>query len=145
MKTKIKDVLKEKGSKVISISPYSTVYDAISLMAANKIGAVMVMNKEKIEGIFTERDYLIKVILQGYSSKNTLVKNTMTVQLARVEPENTVEEGMSIMTEKRCRHLPVLENNKLVGMVSIGDLVKQVIKDQKTTISQLEDYIKINY
>jgi signal-transduction protein with cAMP-binding, CBS, and nucleotidyltransferase domain len=103
------------------------------------------MDEEKILGIFTERDYMNKIILQGFSSKETRIKNTMTVRVVCIRADNTVEEGLAIMTQKRCRHLPVCQDGKLIGLVSMGDLVNQIIKDQKATIDYLKDFITINY
>jgi len=145
MKTRISEILQKKGKNVFSAAPKTTVFEAIRLMAGNKIGALLVLEGERIVGIFTERDYLNKIILEGHSSKETPVKDVMTSKVAFITPDTLIEEGLAVMTEKRCRHLPVLDNKKLVGVVSIGDLVRQVIKDQKITIDSLTEYISLSY
>jgi CBS domain-containing protein len=145
MKTRISDVLKEKTGKIFSVTPKTTVYDALRLMAEHKIGAVLVMDGENIAGIFSERDYMEKIILKDRSSRDTPIKDVMTSRVVFITPDTMVEEGLSVMTEKRCRHLPVLENKKLAGLVSIGDLVRRTIKDQKVAIKNLTEYIALSY
>ncbi len=145
MKTRISDILQKKGGNIISVTPKTTVFESIRLMATNKIGAVLVLEGERIVGIFTERDYLNKIILQGHSSKDVPVKDAMTTKVAFITPDTSIEEGLAVMTEKRCRHLPVLDNKKLVGVVSIGDLVRKVIQDQKVAIDSLTEYISLSY
>jgi len=145
MKTRISDILQKKGNNVFSVEPKTTVFDTIHLMATHKIGAVLIMEGEQVKGIFTERDYLNRIILEGHSSKNTLVEDVMTGKLFFIPPDALVEEGLALMTEKRCRHLPVLEDKKLAGLVSIGDLVQQIIKDQKVAIKNLTEYIELSY
>ena len=145
MKTRVSDILKEKGDKVTSVNPKETVFETIHLMASQKIGAVLVMEEDRIAGIFTERDYLNKIILEGHSSKETQVKDVMTPKVVVITPDTLIEEGLAIMTEKRFRHLPVLVDKKLVGLVSIGDLVKHVIKNQKVAIKNLTEYIELSY
>ena len=127
------------------MAPDSTVYDAIALMAEKSVGAVLVISEGRLVGIVSERDYARKVILQGRSSKDTRVKEIMTMYLVAVTPENTVDECMRIMTHHRIRHLPVLDREDLVGIVSIGDLVNAVIADQAHTIDQLHTYIGSKY
>jgi CBS domain-containing protein len=139
--TTIKNVLKSKGNKIFSISSDESVFDAIKLMSENKVSSLLILDNEKLLGIITERDYAWKIILQGKSSKNTKVKEIMTTDILYAEPSQTIEECMALMTEKRIRHLPVLENNKLLGLVSIGDLVKAIIEEQKFVIKQLEHYL----
>lgn len=145
METKVSDVLQEKGGKIFSVTPDTTVFDTIRLMVEKKIGAVLVMDKDRLEGIFTERDYMSKIILKGYSSKETPVKDVMTAKIAYITPDISLEEGLAAMSEKNCRHLPVFENKKLVGVVSIGDLAKRIIKDQQVTLKNLAEYIAENW
>ena len=140
MKT-IKDLLGNKGQEIWSVGPDATVYEAIELMADKSIGALMVMDDERPAGIISERDYARKVILQGRSSKDTLVREIMTSRLIHTSPDRSVEECMTLMTTNKIRHLPVMEADQLVGIVSIGDLVKATISDQQSTIEQLERYI----
>ena len=137
----VRQLLQQKGNDVWSIGPHATVYEALQLMAEKNIGALLVMDKNKVVGIFTERDYARKVVLQGRSSKNTLVGELETVDVLYVNPDDSIENCMAIMTEKRLRHLPVVEKGKLVGLVSIGDIVKAVISDREFTIRELERYI----
>ena len=140
MKT-VKQILKTKGNEIWSISSDQTVYSALEIMSAKDAGALVVMDNGKLAGILSERDYARKVILQGASSLKTPVKEIMTTKVAYVTPENTVEECMALMTDKRCRHLPVMENNQVVGVLSIGDLVKASIAQKEFVINQLETYI----
>ena len=137
----VRQLLQEKGNDVWSIGPHATVYEALKLMADKNIGALLVMDKNKVVGIFTERDYARKVVLQGRSSKTTAVGELETVDVLYVNPDDSIENCMAIMTEKRLRHLPVMEKGKLVGLVSIGDIVKAVISDREFTIRELERYI----
>ncbi|TVQ37660.1 MAG: CBS domain-containing protein [Spirochaetaceae bacterium] len=138
----VRDVLSHKGTDVVSVSPDSTVYEALSVMNANNIGAVLVIDNDgEIAGILSERDYARKVILMGKASKDTLVSEIMTRQVAYIAPNNSVEEAMAIMSQRRCRHLPVLDNGTLCGIISIGDVVRAVIQDKDIRISQLERYI----
>ena len=145
METKVSDVLQEKGGTIFSVTPDTSVFDAIRLMVEKKIGAVLVMDKDRLEGIFTERDYMSKIILKGYSSKETPVKDVMTAKIAYITPDISLEEGLAAMSEKNCRHLPVFENKKLVGVVSIGELAKRIIKDQKVALNNLAEYIAENW
>ena len=138
-------VLKQKGQNVWSVSPDACVYDAIEIMAEKYIGALLVVSEGNLVGVVSERDYARKVILQGKSSKQTLVKEIMTSPAIFVTPEHTVEDSMRIMTDKRIRHLPVVEDGKILGVVSIGDLVKWMISAQQQTISQLHNYITNQY
>lgn len=141
----VKDMLKEKGSDVWTISPEAKVIDALKLMAERKIGALVVMYKNQVLGILSERDYARKVILKGKSSLDTPVKEIMTCQVFCVVLDTPAEECMALMTKKRIRHLPVVEKKKLVGLISIGDVVKSVISEHKITISHLQDYIQGKY
>lgn len=138
---KVKDILALKGQSVWSVAPDSSVYDAMKLMAEKGIGALMVMQGEKLVGIISERDYARKVILQGRSSRTTQVKEIMTSHVLYAQPEQNIEECMAVMTDKRVRHLPVFDEGRLLGVISIGDLVKSIITEQKFMIEQLEKYI----
>jgi CBS domain-containing protein len=140
--TRVKDILAVKGHAVHRIAPDASVYDAMKLMADKGIGAVMVMEDIRVVGIISERDYARKVILQGRSSRSTQVKEIMTSQVLYAQPDQNIEECMAVMTGKRVRHLPVMEEGKVVGVISIGDLVKSIITEQKFIIEQLERYIK---
>ena len=137
----VKHILDSKENAIWHITPDESVLDAIKLMAEKKVGALLVMENEKLVGIISERDYARKVILQGKSSKQTPVSEIMTANVHRILPEQTVEDCMEIMTEKRFRHLPVLEGENVIGVISIGDLVKAIIAEQQFTIEQLEGYI----
>ena len=137
----VRQILDAKGHDVATVGPDDTVYDAIKKMADKNIGSLVVMDGEKIVGIITERDYARNVILKGKTSPNTLVKDIMSTRVICAWPDQSVEECMAVMTDKAVRHLPVLENKRLAGMISIGDLVKSIIGDQKFTIEQLERYI----
>ncbi|MCX5899902.1 MAG: CBS domain-containing protein [Proteobacteria bacterium] len=141
MQITIKHVLEEKGSTVWSVKSSGTVYDALKLFADKNIGAVLVMDEGKLSGIFTERDYARKVILKAKSSKDTTVGELMSREVFYVSPSDTVDDCMAIMTDKHVRHVPVLENGRVVGLISIGDVVKQTISAQEFTIQQLKKYI----
>jgi len=141
MDTKIRTLLDRKGREVHSIRADQSVYEAIAEMDAKHVGSLIVMDGEQVAGIITERDYLRKVILRGRSSKETSVETIMTRNLVTISPDHTIEQAMTLVTEKRCRHLPVFEGQKLIGILSIGDLVKWVIASQQFDIHVLEDYI----
>jgi CBS domain-containing protein len=138
-------VLKQKGQDIWYVSPDACVYDAIEIMAEKYVGALLVVSEGNLVGVVSERDYARKVILQGKSSKQTQVKEIMTSPAIFVTPEHTVEDSMRIMTDKHIRHLPVVEDGKIMGVVSIGDLVKWMISAQQQTISQLHNYITSSY
>jgi CBS domain-containing protein len=138
-------VLKQKGQDIWYVLPDACVYDAIEIMAEKYVGALLVVADGNLVGVVSERDYARKVILQGKSSKQTQVKEIMTSPAIFVTPDHTVEESMRIMTEKHIRHLPVVEDGKILGVVSIGDLVKWMISAQQQTISQLHSYITNTY
>jgi CBS domain-containing protein len=141
MKNLVSQILKTKGNKIWSIAPHETVYKALQLMSEKDLGALVVIDKGKVVGIFTERDYARKVILKGKSSKTTNVSELMTKEVLFVDPDTSVEDCMSLMTEKRVRHLPVMKKKHLVGVVTQGDVVKQLIADQKFENEELERYI----
>ncbi|MGB9907072.1 MAG: CBS domain-containing protein [Candidatus Saccharicenans sp.] len=141
----VKQMLEEKGHQAWTISPDSTVYEALKIMAEKEVGALMVVEKGQVVGVISERDYARKVVLKGKSSLETPVQEIMTTQVYFVNPECTAEECMALMTEKRIRHLPVIQDNKLVGVISIGDVVKSVITAQKITIEHLQNYIMGKY
>ena len=136
------DILKSKPHQTIfTIAPTASVFDALKLMAVKDVGAVLVMEGEHVAGIFTERDYARKIAIMSRSSRDTLVRDVMTAAVMYVRPDQTSEECMALMTENRIRHLPVMDGDKLLGLVSIGDLVKDIISEQQFTIQQLEHYI----
>jgi CBS domain-containing protein len=139
--TTIVQVLQEKGCAVWSIAPDATVYAALESMAEKDIGALLVLAGDELVGIISERDYARKVVLKGKSSKDTRVREIMSEKVICVYPEQTIEDCMALMTAKRVRHLPVLADDKLVGVISIGDAVKAVIADQEFLIEELEKYI----
>jgi CBS domain-containing protein len=140
MKT-VKDILRTKGHDVWSIAPYATVYEALKFMADKNVGALVVLDVETVVGIVSERDYARKVILHGRSSREIHVREIMTPRVYYVHPEQNIQECMTLMTDKHVRHLPALENDRLVGVISIGDVVKAIIAEHETTIKHLEDYI----
>ena len=138
----VRDLLKAKGYEVYSISPDATVYDALKLMSDKEVGALVVLEDEKLVGIISERDYARKVILKGKFSKDIPVREIMAPEILCVSPSQTVEACMALMTDKRIRHIPVLEEDRLIGIISIGDVVKSVLSEQKLRIDQLEHYIR---
>ena len=137
----IGEILSHKGAIVWSISPDATVFDAIQIMADKNIGALLVIQDRRLIGIISERDYTRKVALKGKSSKQTAVKEILSGQVVQVSPVHTIEECMRLMTDHRIRHLPVLDGDSILGIVSIGDLVNWIISAQNTTIQQLQAYI----
>lgn len=140
MKT-VRQLLESKGSHVVSVSPDTPVFDALKIMADKGIGAVLVLESDRLVGIMSERDYARKVILRGRSSHDTPVRDIMTERVVYARPEQTVPQCMALMTDKRIRHLPVMEKERLLGVLSIGDLVKETISEQEFLIRQLENYI----
>ncbi len=141
----IRSVLRRKGGDIWSIGPGATVYEAIEMLADKGIGALLVMAEGRLVGIISERDYARKVILKGKASKETRVKEIMTSPVLTVTPNRTVDECMTLMTEKHIRHLPVVEDETVVAMLSIGDLVKWIISEQEEKIQHLENYITGKY
>lgn len=141
----VKEILNQKGRDIFSVKPDSTVYEAIAKMAEFNIGALLVMEDSKLKGIISERDYRNKVILEGRTSKTTEVQDIMTKDVIRVEPTDTLNLCMQLMTEKKIRHLPVVDNEQVVGVISIGDVVKTVIANQKSEIDSLRNYIGGGY
>jgi CBS domain-containing protein len=141
----IESVLKHKDQSVWSVAPEAWIYDAIEMMANKHVGALLVISSDKLVGIISERDYARKVILQGKSSKQTQVREIMTSPVIFVGPAHTVEDCMKIMTNNRIRHLPVVDNEKVLGVVSIGDLVKWIVSAHQETIQELQHYISGSY
>lgn len=137
----VKHVLDKKGRHIISVAPDDSVLEAIKLMAEKGIGSLVVMKDDKLLGIMSERDYARKVIIKGRSSESTEVAEIMTPDVLTTSSSKTVNECMNVMTEKKIRHLPVVEDGKVIGMISIGDLVDAIISDQQEAIEQLEQYI----
>jgi len=137
----IRQLLNKKGNQVWSVTPDATVYQALEVMANKDVGAVLVMDGEQMLGIFSERDYARRCILRNRKSRDTLVKDLMTTNVITIAPGATIDDAMALMTRYHIRHLPVVEDGKVVGVISIGDVVKAVIENQEHLISHLEDYI----
>ena len=140
MKT-VTQLLRAKGREVLSVSPVTSVFDALKMMAEKNVGALLVVEGERLVGVFSERDYARKVILKGKASKEIPVREIMTSHVLYVRPQQTIEDCMALMTDKHVRHLPVLDGEKLVGVISIGDVVKAIIAEQEFMIEQLQNYI----
>ena len=138
---RVKEILANKGSEIWSIGPDESVYDAIYLLAEKKIGALAVVDGDRLIGIISERDYARQIILKGLSSRKTRVRDIMSSEVFTSEPSQDVRKCMEMMSENRIRHLPIVENDGLVGMISIGDLVRTIIAEQESTIVDLEKYI----
>ncbi len=138
---RVSQLLLEKGSEFWTVSPSATVLQALEMMAAKNVGALLVMEGEKLAGIFSERDYARKVVLEGRTSKDTSVGDIMSSKVVCVTPQQSIEDCMALMTDKRIRHLPVIEGDRVLGIISVGDVVKAVISEQTFVISQLEHYI----
>jgi CBS domain-containing protein len=141
----VNQILKEKGRNVWTIAPEAKVFEALKIMAEKGIGALVVTEQGRVVGIISERDYARKVVLMGRLSQETPVKDIMTTQIYVVQPGSTAEECMALMTDRHIRHLPVMDHDKLAGVISIGDVVKSIISQQKLTIEQLENYIMGKY
>jgi CBS domain-containing protein len=139
--TRVKDILKAKGSEIFSITPDISVYDAIHLLAEKEIGALLVMDGPLLIGIVSERDYARQIILKGRSSENTMVKEIMTSKVLHATPDSNTSECMAMMTDNRIRHLPIIQDDEIVGVISIGDLVRSIIAEQESTIVDLKKYI----
>ena len=135
------DVLRSKNVGIISIIPDATVYEAIELLAEKNVGALLIMEDNKLVGILSERDYARKVILKGRSSKETLIREVMTQQILVINPGTSIEECMALMSEKFIRHLPVIEDGRVIGVISIGDVVQAIISEQHFLINNLQQYI----
>ena len=139
--TLVSQILQLKGSHTWTIAPNATVFDALTSMAENDIGALLVVENDEVVGIFSERDYARKIILHGKSSRDTEVQEIMTSEVLCISPDQSVTKCMALMTDKRIRHIPVLDDGQLVGVISIGDVVKAIITEQQIIINHLEDYI----
>ena len=137
----VRQMLSEKGSAVVSITPNTSVFDALKVMSEKNIGAVLVMEDKELLGIFSERDYARKVILAGRSSKTTEVKELMTCKVYCIDPSRTIQDVMELMNEHRFRHVPVMESEKVIGVLSSGDVMRGVVAEQKNTIDSLESYL----
>jgi len=138
---KIRNILENKGHQVYSVTPDTSVYDALQVMMEKNISSLLIMENEVLKGIFTERDYARKLVLMGRSSKDTPIADIMTADLYTIGLHESIDHCMEMMSNFKIRHLPVIDNNRVTGMVSIGDVVKFIIEDQKRTIQQLESYI----
>lgn len=143
--TRVADILAAKGDDVLTIASDATVFDAISLMSERGVGSVLVADGDDIRGILTERDYLRKIALQGKSSRKTPVSDIMSTNLVVATPDQEVADAMAVMTEARIRHLPVMDDGRLAGLVSIGDCVKRISKDRKAQVRMLNEYISDRY
>ena len=143
--TPVSEIIDRKGDMVLCVDQSESVFDAISLMAELNIGAVLVKQHESIAGIFTERDYLQKIALKSRSSRSTPVRDVMSSPVISAKPDDSIEQCLETMTSCRCRHLPVVDDNKLLGIVSIGDLVKKILDGKDTEIEQLSHYIAGSY
>ena len=139
--TLVSQILQLKGSHTWTVTPNATVFDALTSMAENDIGALLVVENDEVVGIFSERDYARKIILHGKSSRDTEVQEIMTSEVLCISPDQSVTKCMALMTDKRIRHIPVLDDGQLVGVISIGDVVKAIISEQQIIINHLEDYI----
>lgn len=145
MEITVETILREKGTEVLTTDPQSTVFDAIARMVDHNVGSILVIDGDEVEGIFTERDYLRRIVLEGRTSKTTRVEEVMTTDVVWVDPNYTADECMALMTEHKCRHLPVLQDGDLSGIVSIGDCVKQVSRTARSRVEELEKYISGRY
>ena len=138
---KVKDILRVKGNAIVSVNPDTIIFDALSLMSKYNVGAVLVVDNENLVGVFTERDYARKIILKGRTSLDTSVSEIMSDELITVHPEESIAECMVLMSDKRVRHLPVVQDGRVVGIISIGDVVKFIIEEQEVVIEHFKMYI----
>jgi len=145
MTTRVADILRHKGSHIVTIEPTATVYDAIAKMVEHNVGSILVTDDEALCGIFTERDYLRRIILQGRTSKTTRIEEVMTADVLQASPHSTIKECMATMTTRPCRHLPVVEEDELVGLISLGDCVKELLGEAEARVQNLTDYITGQY
>ncbi|HKL89164.1 MAG TPA: CBS domain-containing protein [Salinibacter sp.] len=145
MEITVEEILRRKGTEVLTTDPDSTVFDAIARMVDHNVGSILVTDDGEVEGIFTERDYLRRIVLEGRTSKTTRVEEVMTTDVVWVDPSYTADECMALMTENKCRHLPVLSDNALSGIISIGDCVKQVSRTARSRVEELQKYISGRY
>ncbi len=145
MTTHVADILRHKGSQVVTTSPTTTVYDAIATMVEHNVGSILITDGGDLAGIFTERDYLRRIILQGRTSKTTRIKDVMAADVLQASPHSTIKECMATMTSKRCRHRPVVEDGELVGLISLGDCVKELLGEAEARVQNLTDYITGQY
>jgi CBS domain-containing protein len=145
MEITVEEILRQKGTEVLTTDPNSTVFDAIARMVDHNVGSILVTDDGEIEGIFTERDYLRRIVLEGRTSKTTRVEEVMSTDVVWVDPSYTADECMALMTEHKCRHLPVLSDDTLTGIVSIGDCVKQVSRTARSRVEELQKYISGRY
>jgi signal-transduction protein with cAMP-binding, CBS, and nucleotidyltransferase domain len=142
---RVSDILRGKGARIYSISSGSSVFDAVQQMVNHNVGSLLVLDEGDVKGIITERDYLREIVVKGRTSKTTLVREIMTAEVVAVDSTRSIEECMAVMTERRIRHLPVVDGGALVGLVSIGDLVKQMANDREVEIRYLTEYITGKY
>jgi CBS domain-containing protein len=145
MKTHVQDLLRNKGANVITVQDHATVYQAIEVMEAKRVGSVIATSGSETTGIFTERDYLRRIVLQGRTSRTTLVKEAMSTDLVTVEPESTIQDCIALMTEHHIRHLPVTSEGRLIGILSIGDIVKAILQESQAKANHLEQMITGSY
>ena len=145
MTTRVADILRHKGSRVVTTPPMTTVYDAIATMVKHNVGSILITDGDALAGIFTERDYLRRIILQGRTSRNTRIDEVMTTDVIEAAPHHTLEACMAAMTEKRCRHLPVVDDGMIVGIISLGDCVKALLNEAEARVQNLTEYITGQY
>lgn len=145
MTTRVADILRHKGSDVVTCGRATTVYDAIARMVEHNVGSILVLDDDALCGIFTERDYLRRIILQGRTSKTTRIEEVMTADILSATPQSTLNECMATMTSRRCRHLPVVNDGELIGVISLGDCVKELLSEAQARVQNLTDYITGQY
>ncbi len=145
MKTRVSEVLRQKGRDVLTTAPATTVFECIATMVKHNVGSIVVTEDDAVKGIFTERDYLRRIVLRGRTSKTTRVEEVMTPDVITVTPDETVETCLSVMTANKCRHLPVVAEGKLAGIVSIGDCVKQISREAQAQVDDLQAYVTGKY